>query len=52
MIGQRPAKRILSAMLLAAVLAAGLHVGAAPAQTYLDCPVKIIVPTPPGGPVP
>jgi tripartite-type tricarboxylate transporter receptor subunit TctC len=38
-------------MLTLAVLAVGLSIGAARAQSYPDRPVKVIVPTPPGGPV-
>jgi tripartite-type tricarboxylate transporter receptor subunit TctC len=38
-------------MPLAVLLAAGLHMDVARAQAYPDRPVKIIVPTPPGGPV-
>src|SRR5208283_1938533 len=38
-------------MLTLAVLAAGLSIGSARAQSYPDRPVKMIVPTPPGGPV-
>jgi tripartite-type tricarboxylate transporter receptor subunit TctC len=36
---------------MAALLAATLGIGQGRAQTYPDRPVKIIVPTPPGGPV-
>jgi tripartite-type tricarboxylate transporter receptor subunit TctC len=46
--------RLLSAIPAAALafaLAAGSAVGPARAQAYPDRPVKIIVPTPPGGPV-
>jgi tripartite-type tricarboxylate transporter receptor subunit TctC len=39
------------AALLAVPLATSLNVGAANAQAYPERPVKIIVPTPPGGPV-
>lgn len=42
--------RVISAM-LAIALGVGLCAHAAPAQTYPDRPVRIIVPTPPGGPV-
>src|ERR1700730_3423823 len=43
--------RSLKAVLLATQLAAALAAGAAQAQDYPSRPVKIIVPTPPGGPV-
>jgi tripartite-type tricarboxylate transporter receptor subunit TctC len=41
----------LLAMLLAGPLTISVDVGAARAQSYPDRPVKVIVPTPPGGPV-
>ncbi len=47
--------RAMPDALLAALLAIGIHAGPAraqtPAQDYPSRPVKIIVPTPPGGPV-
>ena len=43
--------RSLKAVLLAVQLAAALATGAAQAQDYPSRPVKVIVPTPPGGPV-
>jgi tripartite-type tricarboxylate transporter receptor subunit TctC len=42
---------MLSVVPVAAVLTLGFAGGAAVAQSYPDRPVKIIVPTPPGGPV-
>ena len=42
---------LLRVMPLAILLTAGLHDDAARAQAYPNRPVKIIVPTPPGGPV-
>jgi len=41
----------LSALIAITILALGLGQGAAAAQTYPARPVKLIVPTPPGGPV-
>jgi tripartite-type tricarboxylate transporter receptor subunit TctC len=43
--------RSVTAIPIAALLAATLAIGAAQSQDYPDRPVKIIVPTPPGGPV-
>src|ERR1700726_4973185 len=43
--------RSLKAVLFATQLAAALAIGAAQAQDYPSRPVKVIVPTPPGGPV-
>jgi tripartite-type tricarboxylate transporter receptor subunit TctC len=51
MIGARTLRVTLQSMPAAILLAASLMSGAARAQYYPDRPVKIIVPTPPGGPV-
>ena len=51
MIRARLLQVALRAMALAVLLAIGFHAGPAQAQAYPERPVKIIVPTPPGGPV-
>ncbi len=44
-------RRLLPVVVLAPLLAATLGVGEGRSESYPDRPVKIIVPTPPGGPV-
>lgn len=51
MIGRRELQMIGAALALATLPAIVIGVSMAPAQAYPDRPVKIIVPTPPGGPV-
>jgi tripartite-type tricarboxylate transporter receptor subunit TctC len=51
MIGRRELHMIGAALALVALPAAVIDASMAPAQAYPDRPVKIIVPTPPGGPV-